>query len=409
MAKDKNMVVGLDIGTTKICCVIAESGSDGLDIIGIGSHTSLGLRKGVVVNIDATVEAIKRAVEEAETMAGVEIESVYVGIAGGHIKGINSHGIIAIKGGEVTQQDVDRVIEAAKAVNIPMDREVIHVIPQEFVVDEQDGILKPVGMNGVRLEAKVHIITGAVTSAQNIVRSVNRAGLEVNDIVVEQLAASEATLDFDEKELGVGLIDMGGGTCDIALFLNSAIKSTSVVALGGANITNDIAIGLRTPNHEAEKIKRMYGCATTAMVPENEMIEVPGVGGREPRQLSRRVLADIIEPRVAEIFMLIKREIELSGLIEKISSGIVITGGTSIMDGMPEIAEAVFDLPVRRASPKGVSGLTDLIDSPLYATAVGLVLHGVKDKEAGTRKPLSGRRLFDKILARMKEWVSEFF
>ena len=410
MSKDKEVTVGLDIGTTKICCVIAETGENGVaDIIGLGSHPSLGLRKGVVVNIEATVESIKNAVEEAETMAGMEIDSVYVGIAGGHIKGLNSHGIIAVKGSEVTPQDVERVIDAAKAVNIPMDREVIHVLPQEFIVDEQDGILDPVGMNGVRLEAKVHIITGAVTSAQNIVRSVNRAGLEVNDIVVEQLASAGAVLDDDEKELGVGLVDMGGGTCDIALFLNGSIKDTSVVALGGNNITNDIAIGLRTPNHEAEKIKRMYGCATTAMVSDNETIEVPGVGGREPRQLSRRVLADIVEPRVAEIFMLVKNEIDLSGYADKIASGLVITGGTSIMEGMPEMAEAIFELPVRRGSPKRVGGLIDLVSSPQYATSVGLVLYGQKIQSSGKRKALKGRNMFDKILNRMKEWITEFF
>lgn len=409
MSRDKELIVGLDIGTTKICCVIAEAGGDGIDIIGLGSHPSLGLRKGVVVNIEATVESIKNAVEEAETMAGTEIESVFVGIAGGHIKGLNSHGIIAVKGSEVTQQDVERVVDAAKAVNIPMDREVIHVLPQEFIVDEQDGILRPVGMNGVRLEAKVHIITGAVTSAQNIVRSVNRAGLEVNDIVVEQLASAEATLDDDERELGTGLIDMGGGTCDIAIFSRGAIKDTSVVALGGNNITNDIAIGLRTPNHEAEKIKRMYGCATTAMVSDDEIIEVPGVGGRESRRLSRKTLADIIEPRVAEIFMLVKHEIELSGYAEQLASGLVITGGTSIMEGMPEMAEAIFDLPVRRGSPSKVNGLVDLVNSPQYATAVGLLQYGDKIQKSGKRRALKGRNMFDKILNRMKGWITEFF
>ncbi|MGK7345062.1 MAG: cell division protein FtsA [Candidatus Nitrospinota bacterium M3_3B_026] len=409
MPRDKELIVGLDIGTTKICCVIAETGGDEIDIIGLGSHPSLGLRKGVVVNIEATVESIKNAVEEAETMAGTEIESVFVGIAGGHIKGLNSHGIIAVKGSEVTPQDVERVVDAAKAVNIPMDREVIHVLPQEFIVDDQDGILRPVGMNGVRLEAKVHIIHGAVTSAQNIVRSVNRAGLEVNDIIVEQLASAEATLDNDERELGTGLIDMGGGTCDIAIFSRGAIKDTSVVALGGNNITNDIAIGLRTPNHEAEKIKRMYGCATTAMVSDDEMIEVPGVGGRESRKLSRKTLADIVEPRVGEIFMLIKHEIELSGYAGQLASGLVITGGTSIMEGMPEMAEAIFDLPVRRGVPTRVNGLMDLVNSPQYATAVGLLQYGLKTQKSGRRRALKGRNMFDKILNRMKGWITEFF
>jgi len=411
MAKDKRIIVGLDIGTTKICCVVSEVRDDTIEIIGLGTHPSRGLRKGVVVNIETTVESIKHAVEEAELMAGMEIESVYVGIAGGHIKGFNSHGVVAVKGSEVTAQDVERVIEQAKAVNIPMDREVIHTLEQEFIVDDQDGILKPVGMNGVRLEAKVHIITGAVTSAQNIIRSVNRAGLEVNDIAVEQLASAQAVLDDDEKELGVGLIDMGGGTCDIAIFMNGSIKTTSVVAIGGNHLTSDVAIGLRTPNHEAEKIKRMYGCATTAMVSENELIEVPGVGGREPRQLSRRVLADIIEPRVAEIFALIKHEFELNGFIEnkKIASGLVLTGGASIMEGMPEMAEAVFEIPIRRGTPKGVGGLVDLIKSPLYATAVGLVLYGYNDHLSGKKHRLRGRNMFDRVLSRMKDWVTEFF
>lgn len=411
MAKDKQIVVGLDIGTTKICCVVAEVTRESVEIIGLGTHPSRGLRKGVVVNIEATVESIKNAIEEVELMAGLEIESVYVGIAGGHIKGFNSHGVIAVKGSEVTTQDVDRVVEAAKAVNIPMDREVIHVLPQEFIVDDQDGIMKPVGMNGVRLESKVHIITGAVTSAQNIIRSVNRAGLEVNDIVVEQLASSEAVLHEDEKELGVGLIDIGGGTCDIAVFMNGSIKSTSVVAIGGNHLTNDVAIGLRTPNHEAEKIKRLHGCASTALVSDDEVIEVPGVGGRDSRRLSRRVLADIIEPRVTEIFMLVQRELELTGFADKnkIASGLVLTGGASIMEGMPEMAEAVFGIPVRRGTPKGVNGLVDLVNSPLYATAVGLILYGQRDIIAGKTHRLRGRNMFDKVLNRMKEWVTEFF
>ena len=409
MTKERKIIVGLDIGTTKICCVIAQPTEDGLDIIGIGAHPSKGLRKGVVVNIEATVESIKQAVEEAETMAGLEIESVYVGVAGGHIKGINSHGIIAVSGGEVTAADVERVVDAAKAVNIPMDREVIHVLPQEFIVDDQDGIHTPIGMNGVRLEAKVHIITGAVTSAQNIIRSVNRAGLEVNDIVVEQLASADTVLDEDEKELGVALVDVGGGTSDIALFLNRSIKGTSVVALGGNNLTHDIAIGLRTPNHEAEKIKRQFGIATSELIAGDEMIEVPGVGGRDSRMLSRKVLADIIEPRVAEIFMLVKKEIEEFGFYDQISSGVVLTGGSAIMDGMADVADAVFSLPVRVGIPRGVSGLTDLVESPQYATAVGLVTYGAKSDRAGKRHSLRGLNMFDKVLGRMKEWVKEFF
>ena len=411
MARDKQIVVGLDIGTTKICCVVAEATEDGVEVIGLGSHPSKGLRRGVVVNIESTVESIKSAVEEAELMAGLEIESVYVGIAGGHVKGFNSHGVIAVKGTEVSQQDVDRVIEAAKALNIPMDREVIHALPQEYIVDEQDGIMKPVGMNGVRLEAKIHIITGAVTSAQNIIRSVNRAGLEVNDIVVEQLASSFAVLDEDEKELGVGLIDMGGGTCDIAAFMNGYIKGTNVVAIGGNHLTNDVAVGLRTPNHEAEKIKKSHGCATNSMITDDEIIEVPSVGGREPRQLSRRVLADIIQPRVEETFQLIKQEMEASGFGDKnkLASGLVLTGGASIMEGMPEVAESVFEMPVRRGMPRGIFGLADLVNSPQYATVVGLVLYGYKDVLSGKSHTLRGRNMFDKVLGRMKEWVAEFF
>lgn len=409
MAKERRVIVGLDIGTTKICCVIAQPTDEGLDIIGIGAHPSKGLRKGVVVNIEATVESIKQAVEEAETMAGMEIESVYVGVAGGHIKGINSHGIIAVQGGEVTANDIERVVDAAKAVNIPMDREVIHVLPQEYIVDDQDGIHTPIGMNGVRLEAKVHIITGAVTSAQNIIRSVNRAGLEVNDIVVEQLASSDCVLDEDEKELGVALVDVGGGTSDIALFLNNSIKGTSVVALGGNNLTHDIAIGLRTPNHEAEKIKRQFGIASSELIDGDEMIEVPGVGGRKSRMLSRSVLADIIEPRVAEIFMLVRQEVEVFGVYEQISSGVVLTGGSALMEGMADVAEAVFNLPVRIGRPRGISGLVDLVDSPQYATAVGLVTYGAKADRDGKRHSLRGLNMFDKVLNRMKEWVNEFF
>lgn len=409
MARRKELAVGLDIGTAKTCCIIAEPNEDSLDIIGIGSHPSGGMRKGVVVNIEATVEAVKHAVEEAETMAGTEIESVFVGIAGGHIKGVNGHGIIAVGGGEVSRTEYDRVIETAKAVNIPMDREVIHVIPQEFIVDGQGGIAEPIGMNGVRLEVKVHIITGAVTSAQNIVRSVNRAGLEVNDIVVEQLAASEAVLEADEKELGVGLVDMGGGTCDIIMFQDNAIKGTSVVALGGNNLTNDIAIGLRTPGHEAEKIKRQHGCAYRGLVSPDDVLEVPGVANRPARTLSRDVLSDIIEARVEEIFTLVRNEIELSGYYNKLAAGIVITGGTAIMQGMEETATRILDLPVRIGIPTRVGGLTDLVASPQYATAVGLVTYGAKEMKLGNIASLRGVNMFDKVLGRMKGWVNDFF
>lgn len=405
-------IVGLDIGTTKICCIIGEVNEEGgIDIIGIGQHPSRGLRKGVVVNIETTVESIKCAVEEAELMAGMEIDSVYVGIAGGHIKGFNSHGIIAVKNKEVTQPDILRVIDAAKALAIPMDREVIHVLPQEFIVDDQDGIKSPLGMHGVRLEVKVHIVTGAVTSAQNIVKSVNKAGLQVNDIVLQPLASSEAVLTPEERELGVAMVDIGGGTSDIALFSQDAIKHTSVLAIGGDHLTNDIAIGLRTPHSEAEKIKKAYGCAIAGMVKDKESIEVPSVGGREPRVLSREILAEIIEPRVVELYDLLKREITASGYEDALSSGLVITGGTVIMEGMLEAAERAFQLPVRRGYPRGIGGLVDVVNSPMYATSVGLLLYGHRktDKKDKGQPDLSGRNMFNKIFSRMKGWVEEFF
>ncbi|MBI3793753.1 MAG: cell division protein FtsA [Nitrospinae bacterium] len=408
--KEKEVIVGLDLGTTKICCVIAEIGAGGgLDIIGIGTHPSKGLNKGVVVNIESTVESIKSAVEEAELMAGVEVESAFVGIAGGHIKGFNSHGIIAVKNKEVTEMDKERVIEAAKAVAIPLDREVIHVIPQQFILDGQTGIKEPRGMSGVRLEARIHVITGAVTSAQNIVRSVNRAGLDVEDIIVEQLASAEAVLDSDEKDLGVALVDIGGGTADLALFAEDSVRYTSVIAIGGNHITSDLAIGLRTPQAEAEKIKRKYGCALSTMVKSGEQVEIPSMGGREPRLISRNVLCEIIEPRVEEMFQMIHRDLESSGYLGVIPSGLVITGGTSILEGMPEVAERVFGLPVRRGNPKGVGGLVDVVNSPQYATAVGLLLFGDRMRKTGNRKPIKGRNMFNNISDKMKSWMEDFF
>src|SRR5512135_3139421 len=377
-----NLIVGLDIGTTKICAIVGNLTEDGIDIVGIGSSPSRGLRKGVVINIDSTVASIKKAVEEAELMAGCEIKSVYAGIAGGHIKGFNSQGVIAIKNREVSPDDVKRVIDAAKAIAIPMDREVIHILPQEVIIDDQDGIREPLGMSGVRLEAKVHIVTGAVASAQNIIKSCNRAGLDVADIVLEQLASSEAVLSPEEKELGVALIDVGGGTTDIAIFVDGAIKHTSVLSLGGNHLTNDIAVGLRTPMAEAEKIKQKYGCCLAALVGKDETIEVPSVGGRKPRILSRQLLAEILEPRVDEIFALVNREIVRSGFEDMIASGIVITGGSTIMDGIPELAEQVFNLPVRRGLPQKIGGLVDVVNSPVYATGVGLVLYGSRNSGA---------------------------
>jgi cell division protein FtsA len=405
-----NLIVGLDIGTTKICAIVGNLTEDGIDIVGIGTSPSKGLRKGVVINIESTVAAIKKAIEEAELMAGCEIKSVYAGIAGGHIKGFNSQGVIAIKNREVSPEDVKRVIEAAKAIAIPMDREVIHILPQEFIIDDQDGIREPLGMSGVRLEAKVHIVTGAVASAQNIVKSCNRAGLEVADIVLEQLSSSEAVLSADEKELGVALVDIGGGTTDIAIFVDGAIKHTSVLSLGGNHLTNDIAVGLRTPMAEAERIKQKYGCCLSSLVGKDETIEVPSVGGRKPRILSRQLLCEILEPRVEEIFTLVNREIVKSGLEDSIASGVVITGGSTILEGMPELAEQIFNLPVRRGLPQRIGGLTDVVNSPVYATGVGLVVYGSKNvgvHEFPTQQ--SDETVFRRVSRRMKDWFGEFF
>ena len=406
--KRESLIVGLDIGTTKICCIVGNMTPEGLEIVGIGTSPSKGLRKGVVINIESTVEAIQKAVSEAELMAGCEIKTVYAGIAGGHIKGLNSQGVIAIKNREVSPEDLTRVIDAAKAIAIPMDREVLHILPQEFIIDDQDGIREPLGMSGVRLEAKVHIVTGAVASAQNIVKSCNRAGTDVADIVLEQLASSEAVLSADEKELGVALIDLGGGTCDIAIFSEGAIKHTSVLSIGGDHLTNDIAVGLRTPMAEAEKIKQAYGCCLTSMVGKDETIEVPSVGGREARVLSRQLLAEILEPRVEEIFTLVNREIIKSGYEDLIASGVVITGGTSILPGMPELAEQIFNLPVRRGVPLDIGGLSDVVNSPIYATGVGLVKYGSKNLDRQQFK-IGQDNVFEKVIQRMKEWFGEFF
>ena len=406
--KRENIVVGLDIGTTKICAIVAEVSDRGVDIVGIGTHPSKGLRKGVVINIDATVESIRKAVEEAELMAGVEINSVYCGITGSHIRGFNSHGIVAVKNREVSESDMKRVIDAARAVAIPMDREIIHVLPQEFIVDEQDGIMEPLGMSGVRLEAKVHIVTGAVTSAQNIIRCCNRTGLEVNDIVLEQLAASDAVLIPDEKELGVALADIGGGTTDLVVFSQGAVRQTAVFGLGGNHLTNDIAVGLRTPLVESEKIKIKYGCALTSMVKKEEMIEVPSVGGRRARVLSRQILAEIIEPRMEEIFTLVHREILKSGYENLIPSGVVLTGGTASLEGLPELVEQIFNLPVRRGYPSGIGGLMDVVNNPMYAAGVGLVLYGRRHRSEGRFKS-SDRNFFGKVAQRMKRWFGDFF
>lgn len=406
---DSELIVGLDIGTTKICAVVGEASVDGVDVIGIGTSQSTGLRKGVVVNIDQTVQSIKKALREAELMAGCEIRSVYAGIAGSHIKGFNSHGVIAVKGGEIGQKDVERVLEAAKAIAIPLDREVFHTLPQEYIVDEQRGIMDPLGMAAVRLEVKVHIVTGAVTSAQNIVRSCHRAGLDVADIVLEPLASARAVLTDEEREIGVALVDIGGGTTDVAVFSDNSIKYTGVVALGGQNLTNDIAYGLRTPMSSAEKIKIKYGCALADMLRHDERIEVPSVAGREPRALSRQVLAEICEPRMEEIFSLVDQEIIRSGSKNSIGAGIVLTGGSSLMEGAAELAEQVFNLPCRIGYPRNIGGLKDVVNSPKFATAVGLLCFG-SDKESDVHKiRIREKNLFDSVLSSMKRWVKDIF
>ncbi len=406
MQGQENIIVGLDIGTTKICAVVGEVAGDKINIVGIGTHPSIGLRKGVVVNIESTVESIQKAIEEAELMAGCEISSVYAGIAGGHITGFNSRGIVAIKGPEVTQQDVDRVIDAARAVAIPMDREVIHVIPQEFMIDEQGGIQNPVGMSGVRLEAKIHIVTGAVTSAHNIVKCANRSGLDVCDIVLEPLASGEAVLTDEEKDLGTALLDLGGGTSDLAIFSGKHIKHTFVLALGGNNLTNDISIGLRASMADAETIKKKYGTCISRNVKADETIDVPGMGGRKPRKLQRQILGEILEPRMEEIFSLIKREIYRAGMEKIITSGVVLTGGTSLLEGVTDIAESVFDLPTRLGTPRGISGLTDVVNNPMYATGVGLVLYGARNQPKKKFR-IRDTNIFNRVMTRMKRWFKE--
>jgi len=406
MAQKKGeLIVGLDIGTTKICCIVAEVGPEGIDVVGIGTHPSRGLRKGVVINIEATVSSIKRAVEEAELMAGCEIASVYAGIAGGHIRGFNSTGVVAVKDKEVKQGDIARVLDAARAINIPQDREILHVLPQDYIIDEQDGIKEPLGMSGVRLEAKVHIVTAAVSSAQNIVKCCAKAGLSVSDIVLESLASAEAVLAEEEKELGVALVDVGGGTTDVALFSGGAIQHTSVIPLGGNHLTNDIAVGLRTPMNEAERIKVKYGSAQSALLDKDETIEVPSVGGRAPRVLARRILCEIIEPRVEELFQLVHREVQKAGQEDLLASGAVLTGGSTLLHGMPELAEEVLGLPVRRGLPRDVGGLTDVVKSPQYATAVGLLHYATKQASEG--RVFAGDA--SSLRARLLGWVKELF
>ncbi|MDI6797343.1 MAG: cell division protein FtsA [Desulfatibacillaceae bacterium] len=406
MAKHPELVVGLDIGTTKICCVVGEVSGDEISIVGIGTHPSVGLHKGVVVNIEATVDSIQKAVEEAEIMAGCEISNVYAGIAGGHIKGLNSDGVTAVKGTEITEQDMERVVEAARAIAIPMDREVIHVIPQEYIVDGQGGIQNPIGMAGVRLEAKIHIVTGAVASANNIVKCTNKAGLDVIDIVLEPLASAEAVLLPEEMDLGCALIDVGGGTTDMAIFSKKAIKHTFVLALGGNNLTNDIAIGLRTPIAEAEKIKTRHGTCLGSKINKDETIEIPGVGGRKPRKLQRQILGEILEPRVEEMFGLVAREIMEAKMEQYLGAGVILTGGAVLLDGMTEVAESVFNVPARVGKPIGISGLVDVVNNPMYATGVGLVLYGARCRTKPQFR-IRDKNIFERVMLRMKKWFKD--
>lgn len=377
---DEKLIVGLDIGTSKVLAIVGEMCPTGeIEIMGVGHHPSRGIKKGVVVNIESTVQSIQRAIEEAELMAGCQIHSVYAGIAGSHINSFNSHGIVAIKDKEVAGGDVGRVIEAARALAIPADQKILHILPQEYVIDNQDGVREPQGMCGVRLEAKVHIVTGAVSAAQNIIKCVRRCGLEVDDVVLEQIASSMSVLTEDEKELGVCLADIGGGTTDISVFTGGAIRHTAVIPIAGDQVTNDIAVALRTPTQHAEDIKMKYGCALTALARRDETIEVPSVGDRPPRKLSRQTLAEVIEPRIEELYGLVLAELRRSGFEEVMGSGVVLTGGSSKMVGMIDLAEEVFHMPVRLGVPQYVGGLTGVIDNPIYATGVGLVLYGAQN------------------------------
>lgn len=396
-------IVGLDIGTSKVAAVVGEASPAGdLEVIGIGSHPSHGLKKGVVVNIESTVQSIQRAVEEAELMVGGEIESVYAGIAGSHVRGMNSHGIVAVRDREVYPQDIDRVIDAAQAVAIPADQKLLHVLPQEYLVDSQEGVKEPLGMSGVRLEAKVHLVHCAANAVQNIEKCIERCGLVVDDIILEQLASSYSTLSDDERNLGVCLVDIGGGTTDIAVFTDGAIRHTAVIPIAGDQVTNDIAMTLRTPTPYAEDIKVKWACALTQLAKPTETVSVPGVGDRPPRELARQTLAEVVESRYEELFRLVHAELERSGFQQLIGSGVVLTGGAAKMEGVVELAEEVFHMPVRLAVPGGIAGLTDIVRNPIYATGVGLLMYGRRQElERGDVKP--ARR---SVLARMKNWIS---
>jgi cell division protein FtsA len=406
---EKNLIVALDVGTSKVVAVVGEvNAENGIEIIGIGSHPSRGLKKGVVVNIESTVQSIQRAVEEAELMAGCQIHSVHTGIAGSHIKSLNSHGIVAIRDKEVSHSDVERVIDAARAVAIPADQKILHVLPQEFIIDNQEGIREPVGMSGVRLEAKVHLVTGAVSAAQNIIKCVRRCGLEVDDIILEQLASSYAVLSEDEKELGVCLVDIGGGTTDIAVFSEGAIRHTAVIPIAGDQVTNDIAVAMRTPTQYAEDIKIKYACALTQLANADESIEVPSVGDRPPRRLARQTLAEVVEPRYEELFTLVQAELRRSGFEDICAAGIVLTGGTAKMEGAVELAEEIFHMPVRLGMPQGVAGLVDVVRNPIYATGVGLLLFGLQNRGGGLRE-ISGQGNLKSVVQRMKSWFQGNF
>ena len=412
MAKktDSNLIVGLDIGTSKVAAIVGEQTSEGVvEVIGIGSNPSRGLKKGVVVNLESTVYSIQRAVEEAELMAGCKIHSVYAGIAGSHIGSLNSHGIVAIKDKEVTQSDVDRVIDSAKAVAIPADQKILHILPQEFIIDRQEGIKEPVGMSGIRLEARVHMVTGAVSAAQNIIKCIRRCNLEVDDIILEQLASCTAVLTDDEKELGVCLVDIGGGTTDIAVFTEGAIRHTAVIPIAGDQVTNDIAVALRTPTLHAEEIKINHACALTQLASLEDTIEVPSIGDRPARRISKQNLAEIVEPRYEELMILVQTELRRSGFEDLITAGVVVTGGSSKMEGLVDLAEEVFHMPVRLGVPSDVGGLTDVVSNPVYATGVGLLMFGQQNRGSSQKMQYSERESSGGVWARMKNWFQGNF
>lgn len=407
--ENRNLVVGLDIGTSKIVAIVVEAlPAGGFEVIGLGSHPSRGLKKGVVANIETTVNAIQRALEEAELMADCKISEAFTGIAGSHIKGFNSDGMVPIKDKEVTEKDVERVMEAAKAVNIPADQQILHILNQEFIIDGQEDVREPVGMSGIRLEVKVHIVTGAVSAAQNIMKCVHRCGLEVRDLILQPLASAMAVLSDDEKDLGVCLVDIGGGTTDIAVFTNGAIRHTAVIPIAGDQVTNDIAMALRTPTKSAEDIKCRYGCALRSLADTREMVEVPDVGNRGSRQLSRQTLAEVIEPRVEELYSLVQAELRRSGFEELLSSGIVITGGSASLRGMVELGEEIFHMPVRLGLPNYHGNLKEVIHTPRYSTGIGLIMAGIQQMQHQHGAKLQGGSA-RQIFTRMKGWFQKNF